>query len=107
MKIIGDYVNIIDITEKEDDPYSDWEIRPFDKFIDELKKEYYTNEEIYRIDLDKEAGILIEYDLFPHEQLRWDKKEKNMKLRMKYTPLIKFKKALIDLGINYDRKYWK
>ena len=104
---IQDVVDIIDITKKEDDPYDNWDITPFDKFIEELTSEGYTIEEIYTNDFEKEEGILIEYDLLPHEEIRWDDKEKVMKLKMKYTPLHKFKKTLNDLGINYDKKYWE
>lgn len=107
MRKIDEYVDIIDITEKEDDPYDDWEVAPMDKFIWELKKEGYEMKEIYHVNLDGEEGIIVEYDLFPHEELKWDNTEKVMKLKMKYTPLISFKKALVDLGINYDREYWK
>ena len=107
MNKIEDYVEIIDITTKEDDPYDNWKKTPDEKFIEELKKEGYTPEEIYTLDADKEEGILVDYDLLPHESIKWDKKEKVMKLKMKYTPLLKYRKALIDLGINYVRRYWE
>ena len=54
----------------------------------------------------EEEGILVDYDLFPHEVLNWDNNKRIYKVRLKYTPLLKFKKALKDLGIMYDEEYW-
>lgn len=106
-KNIEDAVTIIDITTDEDDPYYDWEIDPAVKFIEELRNEGFAEDEIYYIDIDEESGIIIDYDLYPHEIMKWDYKEKNMKLRIKYPPLRKYLKALKDLGINYDKEYWE
>ena len=104
---ISDIVEIRDETTTKDDPYDDWPITPQEKFIEELLKEGYTYEDIYKMDLEKEEGILVEYDLLPHENLKWDDEEKLMKLKMKYPTLHKYRKALKDLGIMYDKEYWE
>ena len=108
MKIskIVEYAEIVDTTTSRDDPYDTWTKRPMEKFIEELQKAGYKEEQIYNMTLEKEEGIIIDYNLFPKEQLKWDDKERKMKLKMKYTPLIEYKKALDDLGIIYDETYW-
>jgi len=100
------YGQLVDVTRPEDDPYDDWEVTPMEKFREELLNAGFKNEELYKIDFDKEEGILVDYDLFPHEVLDWDNNERIYKVRLKYTPLLKFKKALKDLGIMYDEEYW-
>ena len=100
------YVEIIDMTSSEDDPYDSWKVQPSEKFIEELLDAGYEYDEIYNVTLEMEEGILVDYNLFPREELRWDDEEKNMKLKMKYVPLIEYKKALEDLGVICDEKYW-
>ena len=107
--MIKDYIKygqLVDVTRKEDDPYDGWDKKPMDKFVEEMLKAGYTRDELYKQEFDKAGGILVEYDLFPHEVLKWDDKKKVMKVRLKYTPLLKFKKTLKDLGIIYDEEYW-
>jgi len=99
-------IEIIDITKDDDDPYRDWNISPDKKFVEELLKNGYEHSDIYEIDLDGERGIMVDYNLFPHEHLKYDSKENLMKLKMKYVPFLRFKEALIDLGILYDTEYW-
>ena len=100
------YGQLVDVTQKDDDPYDDWEISPMEKFTEEVLNAGYTNEDLYNINVDKEGGILVEYDLLPHEVLRWNSKDRMMTVRLKYTPILNFKKALKDLGIIYDEEYW-
>ncbi len=104
---IEDTTIVIDTTTEKDDPYHYWETDPYDKFTEELKNVGYTQDEIYYIDINCEGGIIVDYDLYPHEILRWDKKEKNMKLKMKYPSLKKYRKVLRELGIKYDKAYWE
>lgn len=104
---IEDYVEIVDITSSEDDPYDSWCVPPLEKFIIEVLDAGYEDDEIYRITLEKEEGILVDYNLLPREELRWDDEEKNMKLKMKYVPLIEYKKALEDLGVMCEENYWR
>ena len=99
-------IEIVDITKEEDDPYNDWKISPSKKFVDELLKNGYEHSDISEIDLNGERGLMVDYHLFPHEPLKYDSKENVMKLKMKYVPFLRFKEALIDLGILYDTEYW-
>ena len=103
---IDDRVEIIDITTSEDDPYDNWEIKPDKKFEEELLEDGYTYEDIYYIDMDREGGILVDYNLLPKEKLRWNPEKHIMTLKMKYPLFYDFKKALIDLGVMYDEDYW-
>ena len=103
---IEQYAEIIDTTGDKDDPYHDWRVKPLEKFIEELLKAGYTYEQIYDMKLEKEEGILIDYDLLPHENLQWDSKNRVIKLKMKYRPITQYKQALENLGINYDKEYW-
>lgn len=99
-------IEIVDVTKEEDDPYRDWNVRPSEKFMQELLNNGYEYSDIYEIDLDSERGIMVDYNLLPHEHLKYDREEKVMKLRLKYVPFLSFKQALIDLGILYDTEYW-
>lgn len=105
-KRIDESVEIIDVTTDKDDPYNDWKVRPEDKFRVEMLEAGYTDNELYTIDIDGESGIIMDYELYPHEKLKWDKTDKNIKLKMQYPPIHKFRKALRELGINYDETYW-
>lgn len=106
-KKIEETAEIVDVTTEKDYPYTGWEVTPEEKFIEEVKKAGYTIDDLYYMDLDSEGGILVDYDLKPHEIIWWDKKEKVMKLKMKYPTIRKFLLALRDLGINYDKSYWE
>ncbi|MBQ6220659.1 MAG: hypothetical protein IJJ47_13085 [Methanosphaera sp.] len=103
---LEDSVEIIDITTEKDDPYMSFDVEPSDKFMEELLNNGYSMEEIYDYQIDKEKGILIDYNLLPQEILKWDKIKKVMTLKMKYPSFYEFKRALIDLGIIYDEEYW-
>lgn len=105
-KKIVDSVEVIDETSNADDPYDSCNVRPDEKFIDELRDAGFSSNEIYRMDIDGESGILVKYNLFPHEKLKWDNENKVMRLKMVYTPLIEYRKALKDLDVIYDEKYW-
>ena len=99
-------IEILDVTKEEDDPYREWDITPGDKFVEELLSSGYEYSEIYEIDLDGERGIMVDYNLFPRENLKYNSKKNIMELRLKYVPFIRFKEALIDLGVLYDEEYW-
>lgn len=99
-------IEIIDETMCEDDPYSEWNIPPLEKFIEELLNAGFTFKDIYDIDLNGESGIIVDYKLYPKEYLRYDPKTKVMRLKMKYTRIHEFREALDDMGILYDEDYW-
>lgn len=104
---LSEVINIVDKTENKDDPYNDWEVGPMDKFIEELLEENYTMNEIINYDLDGEHGILADYRLLPREHLKYDSENRVMILKMKYPTLYEYKKALMELGVMYDEKYWQ
>ena len=53
MKIskIVEYAEIVDTTTSRDDPYDTWTKRPMEKFIEELQKAGYKEEQIYNMTL--------------------------------------------------------